>query len=263
MWSQFRSALVGSIKSQGRVEWQHRERVVNLSDSACTEWPSSGDCPQSFRVCRLGSNPDCSGVVAPSISFVCRLLRVHADVAVSWTVVAIIVHLAFKRVLGRQVAVESVAARICREAGGRVAKNVFVRDFDFPVPVNDGRRLEVVVDGLLVFGGAELAVDTTVVFFVASHCDGSPHRGAVDVDGVVMAVARRRKERTGQGGRGEPTEESRTSSANEMVLSTHAAARVLAASLLERRGPGGAKGETPSVHHVVNDGRFASLDLVA
>ena len=41
------------------------------------------------------------------------------------------------------------------------------------------------------------------------------------------------------------------------------AARAFAASLLERRGPGGADGETPSVHHVVNDWRFASLDLAA
>ena len=89
---------------------------------------------------------------------------------------------------------ESAAARICREAGGRVATNVFVRDLDLPVPVNDGLRLEVVVDGLLVFGGAQLAVDTTVVSSL--HCDGSPHRGAADVDGAVLAAARRRKERT-------------------------------------------------------------------
>ena len=51
------------------------------------------------------------------------------------------------------------------------------------VPVNDGRRLEVVVDGLPVFGGAQLAVDTTVVSSL--HCGGSPHRGALDVDGLA------------------------------------------------------------------------------
>ena len=56
-------------------------------------------------------------------------------------------------------AVESSAVHICREAGGRVATNVFVRDLDLPVPVNDGRHLEVVVDGLPVFGGAQLAVE--------------------------------------------------------------------------------------------------------
>ena len=141
-----------------------------------------------------------------------------------------------------------------------------------PSSVNDGRRLEVVVDGLPVFGGAQLAVDTTVVSLL--HCDGSPHRGAADVDGAVLAAARRRKERTcpelvrpgrrarlvvlagdvagrwseetvsfircqGPGSRrtDHPEEEGRASLANEMVLS--------------------------SVHHVVNDWRFASLDLAA
>ena len=36
--------------------------------------------------------------------------------------------------------VESAAARICREAGGRVATNRIVRDLDIGEPVNDGRR---------------------------------------------------------------------------------------------------------------------------
>ena len=60
-------------------------------------------------------------------------------------------------------AAESAAARICREAGGQVTTNRFVRDLDIGVPVNDGRRLEVVVDGLPLYGGAQLAVDTTLV----------------------------------------------------------------------------------------------------
>ena len=53
-------------------------------------------------------------------------------------------------VLGRRgFAVENAAARICREAGGRVSFYVWVRDLDFPVPVNDdARRLEIIVDGL-------------------------------------------------------------------------------------------------------------------
>ena len=72
--------------------------------------------------------------------------------------------------LGRRgYALESVAARICREAGGRVRTNMFVRDMDLDVPVNDGRRLEVVVDGLPLHGGAQLAVDTTLV--CALHAD--------------------------------------------------------------------------------------------
>ena len=69
-----------------------------------------------------------------------------------------------------------------------------VRDLDLAEPrAADGRRLEVVVDGLPLFGGCQLAVDTTVV--CALHCDGSPHRGAENLDGVVLERARRRKER--------------------------------------------------------------------
>ena len=57
--------------------------------------------------------------------------------------------------LGRgDFAVESAAARVCREGGGRVATNMFVRNMDLGVPrAADSRRLEVVVDGLPLFGG--------------------------------------------------------------------------------------------------------------
>ena len=42
--------------------------------------------------------------------------------------------------------------------------NVMVRDLDLPVlNATDSRRLEVVVDGLPLFGGSQLAVDTTLV----------------------------------------------------------------------------------------------------
>ena len=49
-------------------------------------------------------------------------------------------------VLGRRgFALESAAARICREAGARVSSNIFVRDLDLaPLGGVDGRRLEVV-----------------------------------------------------------------------------------------------------------------------
>ena len=53
-------------------------------------------------------------------------------------------------------------------------------DLDLPVPVNDARRLEVVV-GLPLFGGAQLAVDSTLVS--ALHCDGSARRGRATVMG--------------------------------------------------------------------------------
>ena len=88
--------------------------------------------------------------------------------------------------LGRRgFALESAAARVCREAGGRVTTNVMVRDLDLPVlNATNSRRLEVVVDGLPLFGGSQLAVDTTLV--CSLHSDGSPHRGAADTDGVVF-----------------------------------------------------------------------------
>ena len=50
-----------------------------------------------------------------------------------------------------------------------------------------------VADGLPIFGGSQLALDTTLM--CALHCDGSPHTGAADIDGVVVQRARRRKER--------------------------------------------------------------------
>ena len=82
----------------------------------------------------------------------------------------------------RAFAVESAGARICREAGGGVAVNVMVRSMDIAAPdPRDGRRLEIVVDGLPLFGGAQFAVDTTLVS--ALHCDGSTTAGARDNDG--------------------------------------------------------------------------------
>ena len=83
-------------------------------------------------------------------------------------------------VLGRRgFAVESAAARVCREAGGRVATNMFVRNLDLGVPrAADNRRLEVVVDGLPLFGGVQLAVDTTLVSVLKG--DGVPRRGAAE-----------------------------------------------------------------------------------
>ena len=65
---------------------------------------------------------------------------------------------------GRSAALESAAARVCREAGARVSTNIFVRDLDIAmVNTTDSRRLEVVADGLPFFGGAQLAIDTTLV----------------------------------------------------------------------------------------------------
>ena len=68
-----------------------------------------------------------------------------------------------------------------------------VRDLDLPAPdTSDSRRLKVVVDGLPLFGGCQLAVDTTLM--CALHCEGTLHRGAADADGVVASAAKKERE---------------------------------------------------------------------
>ena len=90
---------------------------------------------------------------------------------------------------------ESVGARIFREAGARVATNVLVRDLDLLVPnVYDGRRLEIVAEGLPLFGGFQLVVDTTLVSPLRR--DGSLSPNTAVRDGAALHAARRRKERT-------------------------------------------------------------------
>ena len=61
-------------------------------------------------------------------------------------------------VFGRRgFALESAAARICREGGARVTVNMLVRDMDLLVPnARDARKMEIVVDGLPLFDGVRL-----------------------------------------------------------------------------------------------------------
>ena len=85
-------------------------------------------------------------------------------------------------------------ARICREADARAMTNVLVRDLDLNLHDHvDARRLEIVADGLPLFGGAQLAIDTTLVSAVRQ--DDTPRPGATVRDGVALREARRRKER--------------------------------------------------------------------
>ena len=84
------------------------------------------------------------------------------------------------------------AQRSCREVGGRV------RTSSGQGPrfgcVLDGRRIEVIVDGLPLFGGVQLAVDTTLVSVLRG--DGMKRRGANQHAGVALREARALKERT-------------------------------------------------------------------
>ena len=84
-------------------------------------------------------------------------------------------------------------ARVCRES----RPGFHQRDGSRPGPTGptlDGRRLEVVAEGLLLFGGMQLAIDATLVSPL--HCDGTVRPGAAHIDGVALQVAQRRKERT-------------------------------------------------------------------
>ena len=99
-------------------------------------------------------------------------------------------------VLGRRgFALETAAARVCREAGGRVMTNMFVRELDLAPGVNttDGRFLEV-VDSLSLFQGAQLAIATTLVS--ALRADGTPRPRAATTSGAALDDARTREETT-------------------------------------------------------------------
>ena len=100
---------------------------------------------------------------------------------------------------------ERAAEQVCREAGARVRTNVFVRDMDLAEHnLLDNRRLEVVADGLSLWNGSQLAIDTTLVSPL--HRDGTARRKAATHNGAALQYARRRKsttcpELTGEGGR--------------------------------------------------------------
>ena len=93
-------------------------------------------------------------------------------------------------VLGRRgVCNGKCRCRICREAGGQ-SDHQHLRARTAPNAL-DSRRLEVVADGLLLFGGAQLAVDTTMVSPLLG--DGSTHRGAAEAKkGTHISRARSR-----------------------------------------------------------------------
>ena len=85
-------------------------------------------------------------------------------------------------VLGKGFPLECAAAQMCREAGGRVSTNVFVRDLDLAAfNALDNRRVEVIVDGLPLWHGAQLAIDTTFVSPLRGDCSPRQSEGCVVV----------------------------------------------------------------------------------
>ena len=89
------------------------------------------------------------------------------------------------RVRRRAKPLERVWARIFREGGGRVLENVFLRDMGVPgIAPDDGRRLEIVVTGLPLYGGVPLAEDATMVSPL--HGDGTPWPRANESSGTAI-----------------------------------------------------------------------------
>ena len=86
---------------------------------------------------------------------------------------------------------ERAAARVCREAGAAVALNVLVRDLNVDPARQDDRRIEVIANGLPLWGGAQLAVDTTLVSPLTAA--GLPRRAGCRTAGAALLTARRAK----------------------------------------------------------------------
>ena len=88
---------------------------------------------------------------------------------------------------------EKALARVCREAGARVAENVLLQNMNLQgISSHDHRQIEVVANGLPLFGGAQLAVDATLVSPVRRN--GRPQPDTTVQDGAWLLEARRCKE---------------------------------------------------------------------
>ena len=71
---------------------------------------------------------------------------------------------------------------------------MLVRDLNLQAARQDERRIEVIANGLPLWGGSQLAVDTTLVSPLTSA--GAPRRRSGATAGAALAEARRSKERT-------------------------------------------------------------------
>ncbi|CAK0856979.1 unnamed protein product [Prorocentrum cordatum] len=98
------------------------------------------------------------------------------------------------RLLKRRAPIERMWARVCREAGGRVRTDVFLRDMNLPgIAANDGRCIEVVANGLPAYHGRQLAIDACIVSPL--RATGRPIARRLR-PGLALKRARRRKQTT-------------------------------------------------------------------
>ena len=75
-----------------------------------------------------------------------------------------------------------------------MSTNVLVRDLNTGATRHDERRIEVIANGLPLWNGSQLAVDTTLVSLLTST--GQPRRHQGQCQGAALRLARRAKERT-------------------------------------------------------------------
>ena len=95
----------------------------------------------------------------------------------------------------RAVPPERAWARVGREAGGRVKTNVYLKNLNLlEARVRDDRRLEVVVSGLPLYNGAQVAVDATLVSPLTRK--GQARARAHWQDGAALKDARKSKANT-------------------------------------------------------------------
>ena len=76
-----------------------------------------------------------------------------------------------------------------------MASNVLLRDMNVDGPLTDGRRIEVLANGLPIWQGAQVAVDTTLVSPVTRAGDAQPHADR-DPGTVLEQAAKRKRQRT-------------------------------------------------------------------
>ena len=99
------------------------------------------------------------------------------------------------RVKKRATPTEHTVARIFRESGATVRKNVFLKDMNVEVAAEDARQIEVLAQDLPCFAWAQLAVDVTLRCVLSCESEAHPH--AADTDGAVLLKARTDKEMRG------------------------------------------------------------------
>ena len=85
-------------------------------------------------------------------------------------------------------------SRSCRAYEFLVAMHTLVRDLNVGSVPGDDRRIEVIANGLPLWGGMQLAVDTTLVSALSST--GAPRRYQNRAEGAALRQARWAKERT-------------------------------------------------------------------